>query len=97
MLNTHQITHYKMEKMISARVELNDYTNKVLGIIKIKFGLRHKSEALNKFIELYGEEVMEKEASEEYIKSVIEIVKKHLEKYGNKKMTLQELDKLCEI
>ncbi len=87
----------KMEKMISARVELDDYANRVLGIIKIKFGLRDKSEALNKFIELYGEEIMEKEASEEYAKKIIILVKKHFEKYGNKKMTLQELDKLCEV
>jgi len=86
-----------MEKMISARVELDDYANRVLGIIKIKFGLRDKSEALNKFIEIYGEEIMEKQASEEYIKKVIEITKKHFEKYRNKKMTLQELDKLCEV
>ena len=86
-----------MEKMISARVELDDYANRVLGIIKIKFGLRDKSEALNKFIELYGEEIMEKEANEEYIKKIIAITKKHFEKYGNKKMTLQELDKLCEV
>ena len=86
-----------MEKMISARVELDDYTNKVLGIIKIKFGLRDKSEALNKFIELYGDDIMEKEASEEYVKKIINLVKKHFEKYDNKKMTLQELDKLCEI
>ena len=86
-----------MQKMISARVELDDYANRVLGIIKIKFGLKDKSEALNKFIELYGEEVMEKEASEEYIKKIIAITKKHFENYGNKKMTLQELDKLCEV
>lgn len=82
--------------MISARVELDDYANRVLGIIKIKFGLRDKSEALNKFIELYGEEIMEKQASEEYTKKVISIAKNHINKYGNKKMTLQELDKLCE-
>jgi len=86
-----------MGKMISARVELNDYANRVLGIIKIKFGLKDKSEALNKFIELYGEEIMEKEASEEYIKKIIDTTKKHFEKYANKKMTLQELDKLCEV
>jgi len=83
--------------MVLARVELDDYTNKVLGIIKIKFGLRDKSEALNKFIGLYGEEIMEKETSEEYINEVIDLVKRHFGRYGNKKMTLQELDKLCEI
>ena len=92
----HIKSHIKMEKMISARVELDDYANRVLGIIKIKFGLRDKSEALNKFIELYGEEIMEKQASEEYTKKVITIAKNHLDKYGNKKMTLQDLDKLCE-
>lgn len=83
--------------MISARVELEEYTNKVLGIVKIKFGLKDKSEALNKFIELYGDDVMEKDATEDYTKKIISVTKKHLEKYGNKKMTLQELDKLCEI
>lgn len=86
-----------MENTISARVELNDYANRVIGIIKIKFGLKDKSEALNKFIELFGDEIMEKEASEEYIKKLIELTKKHFEKYKNKKMSLQELDKLCEV
>ena len=38
------------DQTVSARVELGDYANKVLGIIKIKYGLKDKSEALNKFI-----------------------------------------------
>jgi len=84
-------------KSVSARVEINDYANKVLGIIKIRFGLKDKSEALNKFIELYGEDIMEKQATEEYAKKIIEISKNHIKKYGNKKMTLQELDELCEV
>lgn len=86
-----------MEKLISARVELDDYANRVLNIIKIKFGLKDKSEALNKFIEIYGDDVMEREATEEYVKKVIDITKRHFEKYKNKKMTLQELDTLCEV
>lgn len=84
-------------KLISARVEINDYANKILGIIKIKFSLKDKSEALNKFIEIYGDEVMEKQATEEYAKKVIEVSKNHMKKYGNNKMTLQELDNLCEV
>lgn len=91
-------THIKIaNKTISARMELDDYTNKVLGVIKIKFGLKDKSEALNKFIELYGDEVIEKEATEEYVKKLVELTKKHYQKYSNKKMTLQELDTLCEV
>ena len=37
------------------------------------------------------------ETNEEYIKKVIELTKKHYDKYKNKKMTLQELDNLCEV
>lgn len=79
---------------ISARVELGDYANRVLGIIKIKYGLKDKSEALNKFIELYGHDILEKEANEEYVKKIIEISKSHFKKYGYKKMSMEELDKL---
>ena len=85
------------QKTISARVELDEYTNRVLGIIKIKYGLNDKSEAINKFIELYGDEIIEKEASEEYVKKVIKVAENHFDKYKNKKMTLQELDNLCEV
>jgi len=82
---------------VSARVELDEYTNRVLGVIKMKYGLKDKSEALNKFIELYGDEVIDRETNEEYIKKVIELTKKYYDKYKNKKMTLQELDNLCEV
>jgi len=86
-----------MQETISARVELDDYTNKVLGIIKIKFGLKDKSEAINKFIEIYGEEIIEKSPSEEYVKKIIDISNKHIKKYGYKKMSLKELDNLCGV
>lgn len=84
-------------QMISARVSLNEYTNKVLAMIKAKYGLTDKSQAINKFIEIYGEDVVEKEASDEYVKKILEITNRHLEKYGNKRMSLEELDNLCEI
>jgi len=83
--------------MISARLNLTEYSNKVLNMIKVKFDLKDKSEALNKFTNMFGEEIVEKEAKDEYIKELIEIDKKHLRKYGNRKMTLKELDKLCEV
>jgi len=85
------------DQIVSARVELGDYTNRVLGIIKIKYGLKDKSEALNKFVELYGNDILEKESGEEYAKKIVEISKNHFKKYGYKKMSLQELDKLCGV
>jgi len=95
ILNTQEV---KMENnMTSARVDISEYANKVLAVIKARFGLKDKSEAINKFIELYGDEIVEKQANEEYVKKVMDIANAHLEKYKNKKMSLQELDNLCEV
>lgn len=65
-------------------------------MIKIKYQLRDKSEALNKFVEIYGEDILEKETNEEYIKEVLEISGNHFKKHGSKKMNFEELDALCE-
>ncbi len=84
-------------QLISARVNLNPYVNKVLGIVKLKYDLKDKSEAINKFVEMYGQEIVEKDASSEYAKKVMKISDKHFKNYGDKKMTFEELDKLCEV
>ncbi|MEK6915728.1 MAG: antitoxin [Nanoarchaeota archaeon] len=85
------------QKSISARVEVNEYVNKVLAVVKAKYGLKDKSEAINKFVEMYGEEIVEKEAKEEYVKELIKGVKEHIEKYGYKSMNDQELDSLFNV
>jgi len=84
-------------KLISARVELDEYANKVLAVLKAKYGLNDKSEAINKFAELYGDEIVEKEPKEDYVKHILEVTNKHLEKNKNKRMSLKELDALCEV
>jgi hypothetical protein len=84
-------------QMVSARVNLNPYVNKVLGIVKLKYDLRDKSEAINKFVEMYGENIIEKDASSEYAKKVMKIADKHFKNYGDNKMTLEELDSLCGV
>ena len=84
------------QNFISARVELEEYSNKVLSVIKAKYGLNDKSEAINKLIELCGENFVEKQANDDHVKKVISIANSHSKKYGNRKMSLQELDRLCE-
>ena len=82
--------------MVFARLNLSEYANKVLNVVKAKFNLKDKSEALNKFAEMCGEEIVEREANDDYIKKIIQIDERHIKKYGNKKMTIKELDMLCE-
>jgi len=59
-----------MSEVISARVNLTDYSNRVLGVIKAKYNLKDKSEALNKFVDLYGAGEVEPELKEEYIEKL---------------------------
>jgi len=80
--------------MVLARVSLTKYSNRVLSVVKARYDLQTKSEALNKFIEEHGEEEVEKEATDNYMKKMLEIEKTHFKKYGYRKMGDKELDKL---
>ena len=82
---------------ISARVELNAYTMKVLAVLKAKYDLNDKSEAIDKFIEMYGDDIVDKVANDQYVKHILEVSNEHLQKHRKKKMTLKELDALCEV
>lgn len=82
------------ENLIDARVKLNDYTNRVLGVIKAKYNLNDKSDAINKFVEIYGITEVEPEIDFNYLKKLGNLESEHLKKYGLKKMSKQELDKL---
>ena len=87
----------KVSTMVFARVNINGYSNKVLNVIKDKFDLNDKSEALNKFVELYGDEIVEKESKDEYVKKIIEICDEHLKKHPKRRMILEELDQYCGV
>jgi hypothetical protein len=80
--------------MVTLNLRITEYGNRVLGVIKEKFGLRDKSEALARFIDLYGEEFVEKEVREDVILDVIRSVRA-MEKKAIKPVTFDELDRLC--
>ncbi len=84
-----------MGREVAMNVKVKDYTNRVLGVVKEKYGLRDKGDALDKFAEMYGEEFVEPEVKEEVIREVIESCDRHIKKYGFRKMSIKELDKLC--
>jgi hypothetical protein len=54
--------------MVKARVTLDDRSNRVLNIIKAKFGLRNKSETIGWLLERYESELLEPELRPEFIK-----------------------------
>jgi len=76
-------------------LHVNDYTNRVLGVLKEMFGLKNKSEALNKFAELFGDEFVGKEVREEVVQDIIQSCNDHIKKHGMRKMSLSELKDLA--
>lgn len=59
--------------MVQAIVNIDEHANRVLNIVKAKFGLKDKSEAINMMAEQYEEEVLEPELRPEYIEKAIQI------------------------
>jgi len=58
--------------MVQAIINLNEHENRVLNIIKGKFGLKNKSEAINLVIKEYEKEFLEPELKPEYIEKIRE-------------------------
>ncbi len=83
-----------MGKTVTMNVKVKDYTSRVLGVVKEKYGLKDKGEALDKFAEMFGEDFVEEEVKEEVIREVIKSCERHIHKYGFRKMSVEELDRL---
>jgi len=65
--------------MIQAIVKLEDHQDRVLTIVKGKYGLKNKSEAINLVIEKFEEDHLEPELRPEYEEKLQKIIKgKHL-------------------
>ena len=61
--------------MVQAIINVNERTNQVLNIVKAKYNLRDKSEAINVMAEKYEENILEPELRPEYIKKAKKIMK----------------------
>ena len=79
---------------VSARVIMSDYTNQVLNIVKAKYSLKDKSEALNRFVEEYAGEEFEPEVKPSYAKKLLKLQQEHFKKYGDRKMSQKEFTEL---
>ena len=80
-----------------ARVVLDDYSNKVVNVVKAKYGLKDKSAALNKFIRMYGvQENVEEEVSDKYLAKILKIEENHFKKYGYRHTSIEDLRKEIE-
>jgi hypothetical protein len=65
--------------MVQAMIRISENTNQVLNIVKAKFNLKDKSEAIEKVVSDYGEELLEPKLRPEYKTKLAKTIKgKHL-------------------
>ncbi len=62
--------------MVQAVVNLGEHQDRLLSIIKGKFGLKNKSDAMNFVISKYEEELLEPELRPEYVEKIRGLEKK---------------------
>ena len=61
--------------MVQAIINIDDNTNRILNIIKAKYGLKDKSAAIIKMAEEYEDLILEPELKPEYVEKLKEIEK----------------------
>ena len=59
--------------MVQAIIKISERTNRVLNIVKAKYGLKDKSEAINTMAEEYENDIMEPELRPEYVEKLNKI------------------------
>ena len=61
--------------MVQAMINISENTNQVLNIVKARFNLKDKSEAIEKVVLDYGEDILEPKLRPEYIQKINKIKK----------------------
>ncbi len=61
--------------MVKAIVDIMERTNRVLNIVKAEYGLKDKSQAIDKVVEKFEEFSMDEDVKPEYIKKLEKIRK----------------------
>ena len=76
--------------MVQAIINVNERTNQILNIVKAKYNLKDKSEAINVMAEKYENEILEPELRPEYVEKLNKIRKGKYIKFSS----IDELRKL---
>lgn len=74
--------------MVQAIVNISEDSNRVLNVVKAKYGLNDKSQAIDRVVMEYAEQVLEPEYRPEFVKRIREI-----EKEPRRKIDLDEFFK----
>lgn len=81
------------DNMVQAVISISKHTNQILNIVKAKYDLKTKSDAIDVVTQLYEEEIMEPELRPEFVKKMLKLKKEKSTRYSS----VQELRDEIEI
>lgn len=84
-------TEYIRVKMVQAVIEIPEKANQILNIVKARYNLKTKSEAIAKIVIECGENIIEPELRPEYLKKLRKIEE---EGYGETLNSIEQLKKI---
>lgn len=71
--------------MVKAIININEHANRVFNVVKAKWDLKDKSEAINLVAEMFEEDILEPELRPEFIKKMNRTQKQKTIKVNNVK------------
>ena len=71
--------------MVQAIINIDERANRVLNIVKAKYGLKDKSQAIEAMAQQYEEKVLEPELRPEYVQKIKKIAKEKRVRIGSTK------------
>jgi hypothetical protein len=75
--------------MVQAIINIDENTNRILNILKAKYGLKDKSQAIDRMAKEYAEEILEPQLRPEYIEKLEKIRRGKYTRYSS----IEELKK----
>ncbi len=78
--------------MVQAIINLNQHENRVIGIVKGKFGLKNKSTAISLIINKFEEAFLEPELRPKYEEELLKIDKGKFEKFSKLKELRKDIE-----
>jgi len=78
--------------MVSAIINISEDTNKILNIIKAKYGLKDKSQSIDVMAQEYGKTILEPQLRPEYVKRLKKILKQKTKHYASFEEMMKEYE-----
>jgi len=76
---------YTLDNMVQAVINIREHANRILNIVKAKYGLKDKSQAIELVIAQYEKTFLEPELKPEYIEKAKKTMKEKPERVGTPK------------